>query len=383
MQPANNQKQAIVTKIKNSNTFKNAPTSIALLQYLYDATIKNVHLKEGVVDIEFFGSNEASDKNNPRVRVNVYNLRKKLTSYYNTEGKEDNWLLIIDKGQYQVRFSKKQTYNILNEKINWSRAFPYIALFAAIIIIFYTNTAPTPPRIWKTFLSENTATNLFIGDHFGATGVTATGGIGWTRDFNINSINEFYDLMDEKPELKDILKPANYSYSTRMAALATQHFQQFYQEYNKTFNIRFSTKSSISEIKESNAIYAGPTKNGNKFVHFFNEGNPYFKISGSTLILSNHPKLEHREINIQNTTVNNEFAIVSKYPSINNTEHFVFFSQHDIGVSATVEYFTNTDSLNTFKNTFLKDSKYFTAIYKVKGQDRTNTNLKLEMVVPF
>lgn len=383
MQLTNIQKQTIISKIKDSQTFKKAPTSIALLQYLFDATIKGTHLKEGVVDIEFFGTKEPNDKNNPRVRVNVYNLRKKIDSYYEADGKEDSWKLIIDKGQYQVRFFKNQKSGIFNRKIKWTKVLPYIALIIAVVIIFYTNTTSKPQKIWKTFLSKNVVTNLFIGDHFGVTGKTATGGMGWTRDFNINSINEFYDLVDEKPELKKTLKPSNYSYSTRMAALTTQHFQRFYQTYNKTFNIRFSTQSSISEIKESNAIYAGPTKNGNKFIHFFNEGNPYFKISNSTLILANHPGLEPLEINIQNNDVNKEFAIVSKYPSINNTEHFVFFSQHDIGVSATVEYFTNTDSIIKFSKTYLKSKPYFTALFEVKGQDRTNTSLKLKTVVTF
>ena len=71
-----NQKKEIVAQITMSNTFKNAPTSIGLLQYLYDATAKGTFLKESVIDIEFFGSKENADTNNPKVRVNVYNLRK-------------------------------------------------------------------------------------------------------------------------------------------------------------------------------------------------------------------------------------------------------------------------------------------------------------------
>lgn len=383
MQPTNILKQAIVAKIKASNTFKKAPTSIALLQYLFDATSKGTHLKEGLVDIEFFGSKNTNEKNNPRVRVNVYNLRKKLTAYYNTEGVEDKWQLTIDKGQYQVRFFKKESNSFFKQKVNWPKLIPYLALITCFTFLVLTNIPPKTPQIWKSFLQKGVITNLFIGDHFGITGKTTTGNNGWTRDFKINNVKEFYNLLDKKPELKAILKPSTYSYSTRMAALATQGFQKFYQEYDKAFHIRFSTQSSISEIKESNAIYVGPSKNGNKFVSFFNEGNPYFTLTSHSLTLLNHPEIASKKIEINRAVVDEEYAIVSKYPSINNAEHFVFFSQHDIGVSGTVEYFTNTDSLKVFKDKFLKNHKYFTAVFKVKGQDRTNTNIKLEMVVPF
>ena len=79
----------LVDRIVESDTFKNAPTSIAILRYLVKANIENRFLKEGIIDIEFFGAKPDDDKSNPRVRVNIYNLRKKLSSYYEDEGAKD------------------------------------------------------------------------------------------------------------------------------------------------------------------------------------------------------------------------------------------------------------------------------------------------------
>lgn len=377
------QKQEITNKIRNSKTFKNAPTSTALLDYLLAATIKDTPLKESIIEIDFFGSKEVNDKNNPRVRVNVYNLRKKIASYYEEEGKEEVWQLTIDKGQYHVRFFKKQDSSPLAKKRNWSVIIPYLLLFVSLLILLVTNMIPTPPGMWQSFISTDKPTNLIIGDHFGAIGKTITGGTGWTRDFELNNINEFYDLLEKKPELKHTLKPSNYTYSTKMASLATQQFQRFFQQYHKDFIIRFSTTISISEIKEGNAIYAGPIKNGNQFTHFFNESNPNFKVSRNELRISNIPKIKDSIIHFNLGKVDEEYAIVSKYPGIDHTEHFVFFSEHDIGVSATAEYFTNKDSIQKFVKTYLKDKKHFTALFKVKGQDRTNTDIKLIMAVGF
>lgn len=383
MKLSNIQKQEIVDKIRNSDTFKKAPTSNALLQYLHEATIKGINLKEGVVDIEFFGGNDYSEKNNPRVRVNVYNLRKKIAGYYQQEGKNEVWCIAIDKGQYEVRFFKRSNDSLDVRKLSWSKIFPYTALVLALIALVYTNKAPEPPAIWKPFFNKEKLTNLIIGDHFGVTGTTITGGTGWTRDFEINNINEFYALVEEKPNLKKLVKPANYSYTTRMAALATQQFQQLFQKYGQVIHIKFSTLTSVAEIKEGNAIYAGPIKNQNQFIYFFNEKNPFCSISKNELKLFKHPQLKDMIYNLKSPNVDEEYAIVSKYPSIGDSEHFVFFSEHDIGVSATAEYFTNKDSISSFEEKYLKGNSHFTALFKVKGQNRTNTSLKLEFVVSF
>lgn len=168
-----------------------------------------------------------------------------------------------------------------------------------------------------------------------------------------------------------------------MSALASQKFQSFFQYYEKKIDIRFSTQTSIPEIKEGHVIYVGPTKNKNLFLTFFNAGNPYCNIINDDLIISKSIYKKDSIISLKSPIIAEEYAIVSKYPSIGNTEHFVFFSQHDIGISATVDYFLNKDSLRVFSNTYLKGKKHFTAIFKVKGVNRTETDIKILDVIPF
>ncbi len=382
MKISESEKREIVSKLKNSDTFKNAPTSIALLQYLFNASSKGIRLKESIIDIEFFKSSNALDKTNPRVRVNVHNLRKKISKFYETEGKDDLWRLRIEKGQYQVSFYKSDINQPFLKKLNWSQLIPYILLIVSLISIITLSLPKSKPGLWKPFLSKAKLTNFYIGDHFGIAGQTITKNAGWTRDFSINSFEDFYNFLEENPKFKDSLKPSQYSYSTRMAAITTQKIQSFFQHYNTSFKLRFSTQTSTSEIKEGNAIYAGPTKNNNQFLNFFNQANPYFEISDTQLKLLNYPSLKDRVFNLNTYDFTKEYAVVSKYKS-GDTEHFVFFSQHDIGVSATVEYFTNTDSLRSFGKTYLKNKSNFTAIFEAQGQDRTNISLKLIQVVPF
>ncbi|NIJ46203.1 hypothetical protein FHR24_002687 [Wenyingzhuangia heitensis] len=380
MKLSKEQKDEIVKTLKNSATFKKATTSAGLLHYLYQATLKEINLKESVIDYEFFGNNETNEKNNPRVRVNVYNLRKKINAYYEKEGQDEIWRLAIDKGQYRVRFYKEQKSF---KKTNWKLVLPYSLLACILIISLFFSLPAKQPKIWNSLWNSSNPTHLFIGDLYGITGKTITTGQGWTRDFNINNSKEFYTFIDKNPNLKTKLKPSTYTYTTTMATLATQSLQRWYQTYEHHFTIHFTTKSSTSQIKEANAIYVGPLKDHNLFLPFFNEGNPFCYIDDKNLMITNHPTKPDITYSLNSFLETDEYAVVSKYPATGNTEHLVFLSQHDIGVTATVEYFTQKDSLKNFTQKYLTEKNYFTAIFRVKGQDRTSIDLKLIEVIPF
>lgn len=374
-------KADIIRRIRASKTFSKASTSSALLNYLFEASQKGIDLKEASIELDFFG--KLSKGNNPRVRVNIYNLRKKLDQYYTNEGKREKWQVHIDKGQYQLSFHHKSSSTPLYKRIKPQTIVPYA--IALIILIFYTLsiTPPKKPAIWPPFLSNTKPCNVFIGDVFGVMGPTATGANGWNRDYSINSLEQLYDFCDENPELKDQLKPANYTYTTGMAVYSVQNIQKLFLPYKKDFNIRFTTQSSIADVKSGNSIYVGPIKNNNKFLDFFNDNNPHFAIKNSRLYFSNHTAKKDTAFALDSEGTTEEYAIVSRIPGPDNSDLFIFFSDHGIGTRSTVEYFTNKDSISTFHNKYLQSNQYFTAVFLAKGKDRTNTSLKLIMVDTF
>lgn len=383
MQLTNKKKQDIVTKIRASNTFSSTSTSTSLLQYLYDATLKGGILKEEVIDAELYGKVYSTDKVNTRVRVNVFNLRKKLELYYKNEGKDDKWQLVIEKGQYQVSFINAAPSLFNFKAYKWSLILPYLTAIVSLALLICTNI-PTPiPSIWRSITSKDKVVNLYVGDVFGMAGITSTGLKGWMRCFEINSYPDYNNLLNRKPELKKILEPSEYTYASSMAVIATQRLQHFFQERDRSFNIRFVTKSSTSEILESDAIYIGNTGNQNRFINFFNEANPYCKLSANTLEIKNYPTIRDITYTLNTSEEDEDYAIVSKYPAPNGSDHFVFFSRHDFGVTASVEYFTDVDRIKNFVNNYLNGHEYFTAIFKVTGHDRINTNLEIDKIILF
>lgn len=376
-------KNALVDRIVESNTFKNAPTSIALLRYLVEANIEARFLKESIIDIEFFGADPDENKNNPRVRVNVFNLRKKLRSYYWSEGAGDSWQIKIEKGQYSARFVKQ---GIIQQKISVSRTkqlLPYSLLLLCLAVLIVTNIPQQRPAVWDGFFTNKQITNLFVGDAFGYRSTTITGSSGWARDFNINSLEEYYEILEENPELKSITSPSNFYYSTRMAENATHDLARFFTSWGRDFEIKYATQTSFSDIKKGNTIYIGRLSFQKDFTYLFNEGNQYFEIRDNQIHFFGNEHIPDTTFDTFSGYSESDYALVSRNPGPNNTEQFFFFSNHDIGVMGTVEYFTNPDSLKAFNRRYLKEGIYFIALYKAGGQNRINLSLEEILVVPF
>ncbi len=382
---SDDEKIKIVEQILSSSTFQKAPKSIALLRYLVKATIEGIYLKEDVIDYEFFGSKSSFDKSNPRVRVNIYNLRKKLEVYYETDGKNDNWRIQIDKGQYGVRFEKNLSENDKKSSQLLLKIFPFIIILILLVTLIVTNLPAHQPKIWKDYFSNKKPTTLVIGDVYGIMWETITGEKGWTRDFAINNSEDFYAYLDKHPDLKGTIQPAIFFYSTSMGVKSARDIMRLFSEHKKDFDIRFSSNTQISDILNGNAIYVGPIFNKNKFIELFNAGNPYFKIREHKLILSGSELHKDTEYATWGKGIGNDMdiAIVSRFKGPQDSEQFVFFSNHDIGVKATIDYFTNVDSLRNFESKYLKETTNFTAVYRVIGKDRTQLSIHNVVVIPF
>ncbi|WP_372772405.1 hypothetical protein [Mangrovibacterium sp.] len=376
-------KLEITERIIASDTLKNAPTSIAILRYLVQANLEERSLKEGIIDIEFFGAKPEDENNNPRVRVNIYNLRKKLASYYEQEGANDPWQIKIEKGQYGVTFEKTEFKLRKFPKSDRKQVLPWMLAFLALSITVVNHFPHRKPLIWKNFFNNKQQTYLFVGDAFGYGGHTVSGLNGWTRDFSINSLDEYYEMLEKKPELKSITVPTDYNYSTRMAENATHDLARFFTRWDNDFEIKYATQSTFSDIKKGNIIYIGRFKDQKDFTYLFNEANTKFKILDNQIHFLGNEQLPAETFAMSQNDTELDYALVSRVPGPNNTEQFFFFSNHDIGVMATVEFFTNQDSLRAFTQKHLDGNSSFTALFKSKGKERVNLSLEEILVVPF
>lgn len=377
------EKLNILKKIKKSDKFKNSPSSKTLLSYLVDKSIEGAFLKEGIINLELYGEkNEDAEKSTPRVRVKVYHLRKKLEAYYLEEGKSDPWKLVIKKGQYNVTYESKTKKNFFTN-FKTKLLLPYLLLILLLTILFFYLLPKNKPNIWKAFFDSEKRTNLYIGDNYGFIGKTITGGEGWIQDFTIHNLSDYYKLIQEKPELKTKIKPAHFHHVNRSFLSSTKDLGIWFANFDSSFEMKFSSNSIYSDLKNNNLIYIGaPTKK--KFVTMFNQSNTYCKIKNNFFVVKDHPVVKDASLYFHTSAFSDyEYAIVSRLTGPENTEQFYFFSKHEIGIMSSVEFFTNKDSIQSFEKKYLKGKTNFTALYKVYGNERINMKSEQIMVLPF
>ena len=369
-------KRQLLDRILKQRSFVKSPTSSVLLEYLVDATLKGNDVKETTIGVDLLGDKFDSERGNARIRVNIYNLRKKLENYYKTEGRDDPWRIVIQKGQYRVEFARNTNRKFRPSPVNRVGWVFVVMLLLSWVIFFLLGMGPRKPVFWKAFLTNGKPVTLIIGDSYGLMGMTETGKVGWFRDYDINSLDDLYAFLDRHSELKDRIWPANYVYTTGMSAYAAKEIASLFNVFDRDFLIRFTSNSTYSDIIEGNAIYVGPLKNNNKFIRFFNEGNSNFKLDNGRLIVSGEGTESDRVFNLKMEGLEFEYAIVCRLNGPGNTAQFIFFSDHDIGVKATVEYFTNPDSIRAFSERYFGGEDVpFTALFETNGIERTNIKL--------
>lgn len=102
-------KYELTNRIVKSKSFGHSPTYSNLLKYLVESTESGDVPKETTIGTHLFGSSAANDYDSAKVRVYIFNLRKKLKTYFENEGSAEPLVLTIPKGSYKVEYIKKSS----------------------------------------------------------------------------------------------------------------------------------------------------------------------------------------------------------------------------------------------------------------------------------
>lgn len=371
-----------LTRILKSRTFSKASTGKVLLKFLVESTIKENEISAYTIGLELFGRKYDPEKSDVNIRVNISHLRKRLKQYYEQEGSEDPIIIYIEPGQYNATFSGKKKLKPGKLKRNIVGLSTVVVLsVAAVILIFPLKSTD---KVWSSMFDNELETTLFLGDVFGYRGPTIFGSLGWHRDSNINSADEFYMATKSNPEKYSAIKPGKYSYVVFENSFNIKPFTQYFTINDYDFSLRPTADFITRTIKDHNTIYTGPFYVQTTFNELFNDFSKNVKLVAKNK-KQNHFSLNYNTKDNQQTTIilnsndiDGEYAIASAFNGPNNSRHYMFFSNHGMGLTAIVEHFTNPDSIEAFSERHLNDSNEFIALFYVKGKDRTSMSMELE-----
>lgn len=89
-----------------SETFRKSERLQKILAYLVETSIRNEVPKGVTIILEVFGKGALNSLNSPTtIHANIYQLRKKLKEYYETEGQHDETVIGLANGEYSLTFN--------------------------------------------------------------------------------------------------------------------------------------------------------------------------------------------------------------------------------------------------------------------------------------
>ncbi len=349
-------------RILQSDTFSRSEINKQLLEYLFDATIKNKNLKEFTIANELFKKDDSSG-----IRVYIHNLRKKLDEYYKKEGEADEIILSIPKGAYKIQFRRaKPKARKLKKKWYWLVLIMIKILVLYSIYMKYHEATPLQKScIWNSFLYTDENVLITLGDHFfmQAFIITKKGGI--IRDYDINSSPDLEQYFKKNPEMKDSISELPYRYLTWQAPACLFKIMPLFRDLSNT-SIKMSSEVNYQDIKNRHIIFFGSYKSLGVIKEFISD--TLIEFEGEKRILNDASDRRNREI-----------AEVIRLKTDYNKNIFLFVCQNDAGNIATLQYFTNIDSVKAFEERagLNVENNIFKAEFEVESMGRTDMGIKV------
>ncbi|WP_020530235.1 hypothetical protein [Flexithrix dorotheae] len=372
-------------KVLKSDTFNKSKTNQRLLKYLVKSSLEGQNPKEFTIGAEVFNKKYTAGQD-PNIRVYVHNLRKKLAEYYEQEGKEDDLIFEIKKGQYKVDFLSNEP-----EKKKFPES-KIIFIGLAIILLVISNTGwwffSQPGKslgyiqksnIWESFIHSEKPTLMIIGDHYVFTSQLYTDQVGVSRDTRINSDEDLDNYLKENPEKIKGINRTKLTYLTKQGPFSLFKVMPIFTLHQKEIKLQLASETLWDDVKGRNVIFIGSYKTlgdlskiTDQLQFSFDSEEvrlKYYDNTNDTLFSYKY----YQELMEQATV---DYALVSFIKGTNDVNFFFFLCNHDIGNIATVDFFTNPEKLKQFEDQLSENATGFKSLFEVKGMERTNFNLK-------
>lgn len=374
----------IVERIIASKSFGRSGTYANLLKYLLHCSLNKNIPKETTIASEVFGKESFDPSQSTLIRVYAYNLRKKITKYYENEGLNDIIKLKIPKGSYEVKFIEKAKPVKKKKTFTKPWALAIILSFLLITLLFnYSkkdNVAKTD--LWSNLLSSKKNTMLVLGDLFIYNEIDSISGKSKTvRDPSINSKEEF-ELFKLNSTKKGIaFKPLSYAFYIRNSVNWVKDLGKVFYSSKKDFVIRNMSRFNPKELSDNNIIVVGMLKTFGLFKDYLNKEN-YTVTKGSIIYTDkNTGKKQIYKANGDADAYHTDYAIILKVPGPNNNSIYLFGGIWDTGASQSLKNFTNHKLAKQLENTMLekfgKVPENYKILLEVSGIDRMELNSKI------
>jgi len=382
--------QDALNRICEDKLFARSTRNVRLLKFLVQKALEGADVSEYVIGVELFNRSYEPEKNDSKVRVYMYNLRKKLDEYYQAGGKNAPVVFQIEKGQYNLRFvlqASKQPDedqpNVLHEKQSrrrpagiwgWMTAG---VLMVLLLLVLGLNYFPDQKEnyCWEPFFTNHEDNICVVADHF----LVSIPLPNYPRRImtyldGVNNTVDMHRYIDHHQA--DSFRSSDFTLLTKMAPITASRLTRWFMANGSDFEITIDSEFDYQQAREKNILYIGQFKSMNKTEAIFLKNSKVFKAVEDGFTYT----VDGGTTNYQSGTVGNsrtDYAIVSYAP--HDEQHTVLFfaSNNDIGTLATTRQFIDRNWLQQFYKQLPSPDAYFNALFEVKGIKRTDITCRL------
>jgi len=373
-------------KICKNRMFEKSPRNVRLLNFLVQQAIKGNDVSEYIVGLELFEKKYNPDTNDSKVRVYMYNLRKKLKEYYLNEGKDDELIFILEKGQYNLKFEHKSNRTnpkltnssiskisqiVFNKKILLS----IIGFFILLIALWFSNNVfKNDLYCWNDFFKSSSNICVVADQTIVYKIIDSKRTV--TINQYINNKSDYIKYIEKHPN--DSIKLTDYTLFSKMAPFSVKKLTEWFLKNDSDFSLRLESNFEIDEIRTSNLLYIGQYKTMGTSRSIFLKDSKIFKNNTNInrfVVSKGNKEITYKPILKEDSM--SEHALVSYMQLENGKKALFFVSNNDIGVMATVNNFMNKKWLANFYKNLPANKKFFNALFEVKGANRTEIDCKL------
>lgn len=394
---------ALCHRIVDSGILGRSRHYSALLKYLVQCSLSGKSPKEIELAITVFKRGDDVDVSaDSTVRVYIYQLRKKLDSYYERFEPEATYRIVIPKGQYTIAFQQKPI-NSFVEVPRQYRKFTLTlnnSLLLAAIILLATNlvymTIQNESRsvgisqvaaqhpVWDSVLKDDLPILLVMGDYYIFGELNASGNIArMVREFNVNS-----SLDLEKMQFTDFERAENYldlnlSYMPEGSAFALARIVPLLEEGNKTVNIAMMSDLTIADMRENHIIYIGYISGLEKLtdIAFAGSGLSLGRSFDELLNIQTNEYYTSDAGLPEEGQPFKDYGMFSSFPISTETQAVLISGMRDAGLMHTAQALSNPKALDDLVVAIDNDTDEavasFEALFEVLGIDRMNFDAKL------
>jgi hypothetical protein len=405
--------RALVLNIENSGALGRSNLYIDLLRYLCETHITGTVPKEVVIAIDVMGKDADFDvKNDSVVRVYMHKLRQKLETYYQRQGKDEQYKLVIPKGRYallviarQPGIDKKpeQSKSLeprLPQKIAYLTG--SLILFSVLLaanLIYRLNEPSHPPvelsdltaitenPIWAPLLADDEPIMLVVGDFYIFGEHRPRGEPDrLVREYHINTPK---DLERHVAVSNASNKPVNYynldlSYIPRATAFVLKDILPVLAAAGKSVTVRMSSNIKGADLKSQHILYIG-------YISAMGELQSFAFQASKFAIGSSFDELVHIESGESHTSeefvsANNrdafyDYGMLSSFPMLDGHQMMFISGTRDTGLMHMAQIVSERRYLQTITQSLSTSDQAsrplaFEALYRVIGYDGLNFDAK-------